>query len=334
VGFFQIFAGTLAAVFAVIPSYGIAIIVLTLIVRVLLLPLSIKQTRSMREMQRVQPEVKRIQAKHKGDRQASTEELQKLYKEHGINPFGGCAPLLMQFPALIGLFYVIRAPLGYMGYRLTTTGEWVPREVTGLVRAIQDSTLANRLTEAPLAVNRFLPGLRLDCSASTAIGGAESQSVPLACGDGLVSAIPYLLLVLLMGATTYYQQRQMMAASTATGPQAQQTQMLGRIMPVMLMFFSFSFPTGVVMYWLTTNVWMIAQQRIMLRAAPQRTPVVPSDGAATNGKPSLKSPSKAPTTQPSRAKGPVKQSGSNGGARTPTPASSKSPNASKKKRRR
>src|SRR5688572_19388709 len=115
-GLFEIFSAALTGFYALIPNYGLAIILLTLAVRVILLPLSIKQTKSMREMQRIQPEVKRLQAKYKGDRQKMNEEMMALYKEHGVNPLGGCAPLLLQFPILIALFYVVQKPLAYMGY--------------------------------------------------------------------------------------------------------------------------------------------------------------------------------------------------------------------------
>jgi YidC/Oxa1 family membrane protein insertase len=276
VGFFEIFAAALAGFYALIPSLGLAIILLTVVVRLLLLPLSIKQTRSMREMQLIQPEVKKLQAKFKGDRQKMNEAVMALYKEHHVNPFGGCLPLVMQFPVLIGLFYVIRAPLKYMGY--TASGEPIPN-VSGILATVQGSALADALRNMALEVHKFL-GIRLDCSASAAISGADPSSVGEVCGSGLVSAIPYLFLVLLMGFTTYYQQRQMQAQRGPAGadnPQAQQMQMFTKILPVMLMFFSFSFPTGVVLYWLTTNVWQIGQQRLMLRAAP---PLPPAKGAA------------------------------------------------------
>jgi YidC/Oxa1 family membrane protein insertase len=262
VGFFEIFSSALAGFYALIPSLGLAIILLTFIVRLLLLPLSIKQTRSMREMQVIQPEVKKIQAKYKGDRQKMNEAVMALYKEHNVNPFGGCLPLVMQFPVLIGLFYVIRSPLNYMGF--TAAGR--PTDVSGLMDAVQNSALAEGLRTMPLQVNQFL-GIRLDCSSSAAISGADPSGVGTVCGNGFVDAIPYLILVALMGFTTYYQQRQMQTQRD-NSPQAQQMQMFTRILPVMLMFFSFSFPTGVVLYWLTTNVWTIGQQRLMLKAAP------------------------------------------------------------------
>src|SRR5688572_21722498 len=248
-GFFELFAAALAGLYGFVESYGLAIIMLTIAVRIVVLPLSIKQTRSMREMQRIQPELKKIQQKHKGDRQKMNEEMMALYKEHGVNPFGGCLPLLLQFPVLIALFYVVRDPLNY------------------LKGTLADSALATALREMPLQVNQFL-GLRLDCSAQQMLGFGDSasplaQSVPaaegLTCGTGSFAliAIPYLVLVALMGFTTWYQQKQMQAKQPPGQKDMtqQQMQLMGRIMPIMLMVFAFNFPTGVVLYWLTTNVW-------------------------------------------------------------------------------
>ena len=253
-GFFEVFAAVLAFFYGLIQNYGLAIILLTITVRIVLLPLSIKQTRSMREMQMIQPEIKRLQAKYKGNRQKMNEEMMALYKEHGVNPLGGCLPLLLQMPVLIALFYVIRNPLNYL----------------------EDGTrLAQDLMEKALSVNQFL-GIRLDCTAQLAIQGNASEAVETACGDGFASALPYLVMVLLMGFTTWYQQKQMLASrGPAQDATAQQMQTFAKIMPFMLMIFSFSFPSGVVLYWLTTNLWTILQQRIMLKAAP---PIAPGTG--------------------------------------------------------
>jgi YidC/Oxa1 family membrane protein insertase len=309
-GFFEIFASGLAAFFSLVKSYGLAIILLTLVVRILLLPLSIKQTRSMREMAVIQPEVKKIQAKYKGkqDRQKMNEEMMALYKEHSVNPFGGCLPLLMQFPVLIALFYVIRGPLKYLA---------------------SDTALAGALKDSPLATNQFL-GLRLDCLPSDVLaqeGSSFIQGEP--CGTGFVSFLPYLFLILAMGLTTWYQQKQMQARQ-ADSPQAQQMQMIGRIMPVLLMVFAYNFPTGVVIYWVTTNLWTIVQQRIILAAAP--LPATTGNGKArpakakpTTGKPPSKE-EKASGKTPAEGK---EKKAPAGGTSKPHPSSKK-----KKKKRR
>jgi YidC/Oxa1 family membrane protein insertase len=285
-GFFEVFAAALSWFYGLIPSYGLAIILLTIGVRVLLLPLSIKQTKSMREMQRIQPELKKLQQKYKGDRQKLNEEMMALYKEHGVNPFGGCLPILMQFPVLIALFYVIRTPLKYMGFGppgAEAIKEFEPQSVSGIMETVQNSTLAQDLISRALEVNNFL-GLRLDCYPSNAIQSDGSLTIPdAACGSGILSALPYIVLVLLMGLTTWYQQKQMQSRQGAT-EQPAQMQMIGRIMPIMLMIFAYNFPTGVVLYWLTTNVWTIGQQQLMLRVAP---PLPVATGAAAKARPAL-----------------------------------------------
>jgi YidC/Oxa1 family membrane protein insertase len=97
--------------YEVIPSYGVAIILLTVLVRIVLIPLTIKQTRSMQEMQRIQPKVKELQRKYKGNRQKMNEEMMKLYKDHQVNPLGGCLPLLLQLPVFFALFSVLNTPV-------------------------------------------------------------------------------------------------------------------------------------------------------------------------------------------------------------------------------
>jgi YidC/Oxa1 family membrane protein insertase len=296
-GFFEIFATALAAIFGLVRDYGLSIILLTLLVRLILLPLSIKQTRSMREMQRIQPELRKLQQKHKGDRQKFTEAQMALYKEHGVNPFGGCGPLALQFPVLIALYWVIRQPLEYM-------------------RQIADWALPRALDNDPLDVHRFL-GLRLDCAASTVRAGAPSDAVSVACGSGFADVIPYLLLLGLMGLTTYYQSRQMQAAQGPTTPQQQQMQTVMRIMPVILVVVGWSFPAALVLYWTVTNVWTIVQQRIMLQGVPAlglgpAAPVAKTDSSGdgavekpAKGKPSTTKPSSSRPAVGDGSKGPA-----------------------------
>ena len=331
-GFFEIFATALAGFFALVPSYGLAIILLTIAVRVLLLPLSIKQTRSQREMQRIMPEVKAIQKKYKGDRQKINEATMALYKEHGVNPFGGCAPLLMQMPVLIGLYYVVRTPLAYMGYAKPEGRvpfiEWELRDdIPELLQRIQDSALAHALRERTLEIHQFL-GLRLDCATSSALNGEDPSVVGQACGTGIFDALPYLVLVLAMGASTWYMQKQLQGNRPAGGSDqmAAQMQMMGKIMPIMLMVFAYSFPTGVVLYWLTTNLWTIAQQQLVLKVVPYDPPPGADDktatGKGTGGKGAASKPAKqAPATATA-----------GDGQRSPTRASKPHPSSKKKKR--
>ncbi|MBI4728214.1 MAG: membrane protein insertase YidC [Acidobacteria bacterium] len=126
-GILQGLGGALAGIYTAIPSYAVAIIVLTVGVRLLLIPLTVKQIRSMNAMQKIQPHLKQLQQKHKGDRQKLNEEMMTLYREHGVNPLGGCFPIIMQAPVFIALFSVLRAATPAIA--LPAPGASIPAEV-------------------------------------------------------------------------------------------------------------------------------------------------------------------------------------------------------------
>jgi len=240
----------LSKVYDVIPNYGITIILFTIGIRVLLLPLGIKQIQSMRAMQAIQPEMKRIQQKYKGDRQRLSEEQMKLYKEHGVNPLGGCIPVLAQFPVLIALYAVLRLP-------------------GGLAHIPDDSSLHQAIVRQEAGV--YFLGANLLCSAREAghvVAVANNKDInKLYCGNGRASGasgrmVTFYVLVVLMIGTTFFQQRQMQRASP--GPVSQQQQMLTYLMPAVFGYFGFAFPAGLVLYWCTTNMIQIGQQYFML----------------------------------------------------------------------
>jgi YidC/Oxa1 family membrane protein insertase len=285
-GFFEIFSVALTGLYAFVHNYGLAIILLTVIVRLILLPLSVKQIKSMREMQKIQPEVKKLQAKYKGDRQKLNEEMMKLYKVHGVNPFGGCLPLVAQLPVFIGLFRVLRTPLNYLGYHATTNSAgaltFLKQSASGIMQTVQSSSFATGLFNHAVDLNRFL-GIRLDCSAKSTLSTAPDPTLAQQCTHGLAPALPYLVLALLMGLTTYYQQKQMQGRQGAQDPTQQQMQMFGKIMPLFLTALAFTFPAGLVIYWLTTNVWTIGQQQFMFKIAPEATTPGGDGKAGTKG---------------------------------------------------
>lgn len=263
-GLLDAIGAVLAFLYRYVPNYGVDIILLTLGIRVLLLPLAMKQIRSMQAMQSIQPKVRELQRKYKGKRDAVSrqkmqEEQMKLYREHGVNPFGGCLPLVAQFPILIALFGVLNVPQGLPHVRGTVSPN---SPISSTTRLYQDVT---RDGQAP-GVN-FL-GANLICSAREAGTAAAPVKIPATqkqfekdCGHGGAVRIPFYLFLVAMIGTTYYQQRQMQRASPA---QNQQQQMLTRIMPIFFGFIGFSFPAGLVIYWTTTNLVQIVQQSYML----------------------------------------------------------------------
>ncbi len=267
----------LASLYKLIPSYGVDIILLTIAIRLLLLPLGVKQIRSMQATQALQPKLKALQQKYKNDKQRLYQETQNLYKEHGYNPLSGCLPLLLQLPVLIALFSVLRTQGGFVAQG---HGGHIPfsRDPHSLYQAI--------ITNEPGFIGRtgFL-GTNLLCSAVQS-GGERSTLTPgakpppghrtpdiktLRCGGTFPANTPYYVLALLMVGTTYFQQRQMTRASPAGTTSQQQTIM--RVMPLLFGFWGFIFPAGLVVYWTTTNSIQIAQQWFLLhrKGAPLAT---------------------------------------------------------------
>ena len=111
---YELLATIIAFFYALIPNFAVAIALLTVVVMIVTAPLTVKSTRSTIEMQRIAPELKKLQAKYKGDRVTLNEEMMKLYKEHGINPAGGCLPMLIQLPVFVVLYGVIRGLTAYV----------------------------------------------------------------------------------------------------------------------------------------------------------------------------------------------------------------------------
>lgn len=261
----EVLGSILAFLYDVVPSYGVAIILVTVLARVVLLPLSIKQVVGMRSsqaaMRRVQPKVDALRKKYKGNRQKFAEEQMKLYRQEGINPLAGCLPMLLlvfQIPVFVALYSVLR------GDPHKVEELYPQREVNPAIAHLpRDSSLAEAIQQQRAG---FL-GMNLSCSPTQAGRGevdlvAGEAEAKVNCGSGVPAAIPFYMIVALMVLTTWYQQRQMQA--TAAGTQAQQMQMMGRIMPVFLGFISLSIPAGVLVYWVTTNAWQIGQQQIVL----------------------------------------------------------------------
>jgi len=228
-------------------SFWFSIVLLTIAVRIVLIPLTVKQVRSTRVMQELQPELKKLQTKYKNDKQKLQEELMKLYRERGFNPLAGCWPLAAQLPFFWALYRVIYS-----------------REIDG---------------QPNILLGRTFFGVPLDDRWSALQGWGEKLTS--------VAGLTILGLIIAMAITTYVSQRQLMAKQSAeVNPQQQ---MLLRIMPLMFVIFAVNVPLAVVLYWVTTNLWSMGQQWVLLRNAPTpagaaspapatASAAVPSDG--------------------------------------------------------
>lgn len=225
----------LAFFYSVVASYGVAIALLTVTVRIFLIPLTTKQVKSQQAMQRIQPELKRLQAKYKNDRQKLNEEMMKFYKENKVNPLAGCLPILLQAPLFIVLYRLI----------LDLSDDGGPKHVPS------DSKLYTSLLESGGEMVSW--GFDLAKAASSV--------------SGFGNALPYYLLIAITVATGYFQQRQMTSRMPKDGMN-QQMQMVAKIFPVIIGFVSLSVPAGVVVYFIVSNLWQIGQQAVTFKIFP------------------------------------------------------------------
>ena len=259
---FDLIAGVVAWFYSLVPSYGFAIIMLTLTVMVVVTPLTLKGTRSMLQMQLLQPELKRIQSKYgPGERQEMNQELMAFYQENGINPLGGCLPLLVQMPVFLVLFQVVRG----MTRRATDLGTqlgwtaWRDQPPPGPFDA--ETLDSNEHVFDPQYIptdSALFDDLTTD-NEMLFIGVDLSRSASSVLGDGLIDVLPYLALIVVVLFSSLYQQRQIQGRNTGAQVNPQQ-QAIMKIMPYFLPVFSWAMPAALVVYFVVSNLYRIAQQ--------------------------------------------------------------------------
>ncbi|WP_405916612.1 membrane protein insertase YidC [Streptomyces sp. NBC_00728] len=223
-------------------AWGLSIVSLVVLIRICLIPLFVKQIKATRAMQTLQPEMKKIQERYKNDKQRQSEEMMKLYKDTGTNPLSSCLPILAQSPFFFALYHVLNG---------IATGK--------TIGVLDDQLLASarkaHIFGAPLAA-KFT-----DSAETVAQLGATLTDVRV------VTAI----MIVMMSGSQFYTQRQLMTKNvdtTVKTPFMQQQKMLMYVFPVMFAFFGIRFPVGVLIYWLTTNVWTMGQQMYVIRNNP------------------------------------------------------------------
>lgn len=252
--------GLLNAIHAVVPAYGLDMVLLALVVRLALFPLAQQQFKSMAEMQKVQPLLKKLQAEYKGKPQELQAATMALYKEHGVNPLAGCFPMLIQLPILLGLFYAIQTHVGCD-----------PLDWTGKVCKIAGQTAA----PGDFWGAHFLW-----------IGSALSLHFPQIFATSLATLdMPlFVLYIVSMYISVRY------GSPPSSDPQQAQTQKIMAIMsPAMIAYFGWRYhwASALLIYWLTLNVLTMAQQFYMYRRygliGPKKVAIEPVEAVAVAG---------------------------------------------------
>jgi YidC/Oxa1 family membrane protein insertase len=289
---FEFVAQILDFFYELAPNYAVAIILLTLLVMILTTPLTLKGTRSMIKMQLLQPELKKIQDKHKGgDRQEMNQELMAFYQENQLNPLGGCFPLLVQAPVFLILFRLIQ----------------------GLTHRDADGFFDPKYLDEGSRLYQDLHG----STEMMAFGLDLSQSTTQALGQSILHGLPYLTLILIMIGAQYVQQKQVSARNSG-GPVMPQQQILLKVMPAFFGVISIGFPAALVVYWVTSSVYRIGLQGYITKSlySAEDSPGKQASAAAAEARTMR---DKDKNGDKGGDKGRAGSSGRTGGAR-PTPA--------------
>jgi YidC/Oxa1 family membrane protein insertase len=268
--FFIAFAWLIAAFYALVPNYALAIALLTIVVMIIVFPITRRATRSMMKMQLLAPELKKIQARYKVQpgmtaeekqetRQHLNEEMMALYRENGVSPTGGCLPMLLQLPIFWILYGTIRGLIHTKPFKSAAAAA---RYCHGLN--------SGKICPQPLYINR---GSKLFRAVEHAHGHLNALGINLAdsvrsSGLSWGSKVPLIALILVAIALQYIQIKQVSgrnAAAAAANPQMQQMQ---RIMPIIFAVIYIAIPAGVNVYFIVSSLFRIGQQEFMYRRDP------------------------------------------------------------------
>jgi YidC/Oxa1 family membrane protein insertase len=237
-------------------TWGLSIVGLVIVIRIILIPLFVKQIHASRRMQLIQPEMQKIQKKYKGktdpeSRQAMTQETMGLYKRTGTNPFSSCLPILVQSPVFFALFRVLSNLAGIAAGTTPPIGPLTPE--------VAAQANASTIFGAPLSATFRQTLTIVD---NVAVSAPSAINVKIVC----------VVMIVLMSASQFTSMRQLMMknmpASALDNPFAKQQKILLYVMPLMFVFSGVTFAIGVLLYWLTTNLWSMGQQFYTIRRMP------------------------------------------------------------------
>ncbi len=255
---FELFGLILAGLYAVWPNYGFAITGLTIIIMLALTPVTVKSTKSMLAMQRLQPEMKKLQAKYKGpeNREMLNQEMMRLYKENGTSPFGACLPSLLQMPFLIVLYTLIRG--------LSTT-KTVNGHVVGAPRYIP--TNSQMYHDLVLSQGQMHWWFGMDLSSYPFANHTTNPvtHVVTSSASQAVLVIPYLVLIAAAMFLQYYQMKQMNSRNPQAAAANPQMQTMQKFFPIIFGVIYLRVPAGATIYMVVSSAMRIGTQEVMFR---------------------------------------------------------------------
>ena len=269
---YSAFGFVLKLIYDIVSNYGLSIILLTLLIKIIVLPLTLKQQKAMTKMQRIQPKLQEIQEKYKNDKEKASQETMKLYKEYGVNPMGGCLPLLIQFPILIAFYQVIQKPVQYML-------SMPIKEIKSLCTA---HDIAYNTSGAQILLAKELGKINFDFFGIDLSAVPWDQIKDFMAGKSGIIALVAIIIPALACFTTYLTSKVSSSVNQTKKEEEAKNQKKKRVlspdektsnsntgesmtksmtymMPLMTLFFTFTLPAAMGLYWTISNIFAILQ---------------------------------------------------------------------------
>lgn len=275
-------------IYRLVQNYGLSIIIFTVVIKLCLLPLNIKSQKAMKKQQKIQPILAELQKKYANDQQKLQQEMMKLYKDNDVSMMGGCLPMLIQFPILIGLYRVIQGPIKYL-LHVNFTDAGVSDKITRIVTLMAEKFPGELGSYANYSAEQLFKNAQIQLAtwSEKVLDAAEAWSInfnflglnlaevpsksisAIMQGDfSQVGTIALIIIPALAIFTTWFsmKQTQKMSGQNQQNDQTQAAQMsksMNMMMPIMTGFFTFTLPSGMGIYWIASNIIQMVQQWIL-----------------------------------------------------------------------
>ena len=272
--FANILSFVIYPIYGFVKDYGLAVILFTLVVKILLFPLGVKQQQTTVKTKKIRPELQKIQAKYKNDKQKLNEETMKLYQQYGINPMGGCLPLLIQLPILLGLYRVIQAPITWFLRKtpavyledMVASGEVAKKTVMETLSKLAGDVDISGLSEIKDIVLKISEKSRdFEIKLASELDIIDFNFLGMDLSKAPSEDKLLLIVVALATGAAFFSNWVTKKISAMPEEQAQQMKMMNLMMPLMTAFFTYTLPAGIGMYWFASTMFSVLQMVILTK---------------------------------------------------------------------
>ena len=272
--FANILSFVIYPIYGFVKDYGLAVILFTLVVKIILFPLGLKQQQTTVKTKKIRPELQKIQAKYKNDKQKLNEETMKLYQQYGINPMGGCLPLLIQLPILLGLYRVIQAPVTWFLRKtpavyledMVKNGEIAKEAVIEKISKFAGDVDISGLTEIKDIILKISEKARdFEIKIASEFNLIDFDFLGMDLSKSPSEDKLLLIVVALATGSAFFSNWVTKKLSSMPEEQAQQMRMMNLMMPLMTAFFTYTLPAGIGMYWFVSTMFSVLQMVVLTK---------------------------------------------------------------------